>query len=91
MEVVKGQIVHSRQGRDVTRAYVALATEGEARSGRQRVLVCDGAKWTLAAPKRKNPRHLAPTKTVLPPEETTTDLKIKTALSAYEGRVKKGG
>ena len=78
MELVKGQIVLSRRGRDVTRAYAVLqATE-------ERVLVCDGRKRTLTAPKPKNPRHLQPTSTILPTSEMETDLLIKQALLAFD-------
>ncbi|MDL2219639.1 KOW domain-containing RNA-binding protein [Ruminococcaceae bacterium OttesenSCG-928-O06] len=87
MELVKGQIVYSRKGRDVTRAYVVKETQPD------RVLLCDGEKRTLAAPKTKNIRHIMPTGTVLPAEETDTDLKIKMALKPYQkrGQEQKGG
>lgn len=77
MEIVRGQIVTSRRGRDVTHVYVVLKAEAE------RVWLCDGKKRTLAAPKAKNPRHLQPTNTLLPEAELGTDLKIKGALKAY--------
>lgn len=82
MELVRGQIVTSRRGRDVTKTYVvlALAANGD------RVLVCDGEKRTLAAPKGKNPRHIQPTNTILPPGEMETDLTIKRALADYQNR-----
>ena len=74
MEVVKGQVVISRRGRDVRRLYVAVGHEGE------RLLLCDGDKRTLAQPKVKNRLHINPTGTILPGETLETDLKIKTAL-----------
>lgn len=80
MELVKGQIVTSRRGRDVTKTYVVLETNGD------RVLVCDGEKRTLAAPKGKNPRHLQPTNTILQKAEMETDLTIKRALAAHKNQ-----
>lgn len=78
MELVRGQIVTSRRGRDVTKTYVVLEADGD------RVLVCDGKKRMLEAPKGKNPRHIQPTNTILPPGEMKDDLTIKRALAAYE-------
>ena len=80
MELVRGQIVTSRRGRDVTKTYVVLDANGD------RVLVCDGEKRTLAAPKGKNLRHIQPTNTILPPAEMETDLTIKRALADDQHR-----
>ena len=92
MELKVGQIVESRQGRDVTKFYMVAGFENG------RVLLCDGDKRPLGAPKAKNPNHLNRTNTVLEPEDTDTDLKLKAALGAYaaeHGRVpgakQKGG
>ncbi|MDL2294529.1 KOW domain-containing RNA-binding protein [Ruminococcaceae bacterium OttesenSCG-928-D13] len=92
MEVVRGQIVQSRRGRDVTKAYVAIGREGT--GANERLLLCDGERRTLAAPKRKNRLHLNPTGTLLPEEALETDLKIKMALKAYHkqtGQDQQGG
>lgn len=78
MELVRGQIVTSRRGRDVTRAYVVLKASGD------RVLVCDGKRRTLAEPKAKNPRHIQPTNTVVPQDVMENDFTIKRALEAFE-------
>lgn len=77
MELVKGQIVTSRAGRDVTHVYMVAGLEGD------RVLLADGAKRPLNEPKRKNIRHIAPTRTVLAAGEAETDLQLKKALAAY--------
>ncbi len=77
MELVKGQLVFSRQGRDVARLYAVLAVEGG------RALVCDGKKRSLAQPKAKNLRHLAHTSTVLSAAQMQTDTDIKAALAAF--------
>ena len=92
MEVVRGQIVQSRRGRDVTKTYVAIGREGT--GANERLLLCDGERRTLSAPKRKNTLHLNPTGTVLPEETLETDLKIKMALKAYlkqTGQEQQGG
>lgn len=85
MEVVKGQLVSSRQGRDTERVYVVVGSEGE------RLLLCDGDKRTLEKPKKKNRLHLNPTGTVLPDSEIETDLKIKMALKRYHKRTGQHG
>lgn len=86
MELVNGQIVQSRRGRDTTKWYMVCGFE------KDRVLLCDGNKWPLAAPKKKNPRHLQPTGEVLPVNETDTDVKLKAALKHYaNARPKQGG
>lgn len=77
MDMETGQIVASRTGRDVTRWYVVLGSEGG------RILLADGERRTLAAPKRKNPRHLAPTRTVLGAEQIKDDITIRKVLKAF--------
>ncbi len=81
MELKPGQIVFSRRGRDVTKAYMVLAVQPG------RVLLVDGETRLLSAPKAKNPRHLNPTHTILNPAQTGTDLQIKTALRAYLAQI----
>ena len=77
MEVKIGQIVFSRKGRDISDVYMVVGTEGD------RVLLADGQKKTLAQPKRKNLRHIAPTGTVLLPAEADSDSKLRAALAGY--------
>lgn len=77
MELVPGQIVFSRAGRDVTHPYAVVGVQAD------RVLLADGGKRPLASPKPKNIRHLNPTKTVLSPDQTGTDQALKAALAAY--------
>jgi ribosomal protein L14E/L6E/L27E len=50
-----GQLVISRAGRDRGRAYLVVAVDT------RWVWVADGAVRDVRRPKRKNPRHLAPT------------------------------
>ncbi len=86
MELVKGQVVASRRGRDVTKWYVVV----EVLAGR--VALCDGDVRTMQNPKMKNPLHIAPTNTVFAEKDMQNDLTVKTALRAFEkGLPKKGG
>lgn len=80
MELTKGQVVMSRTGRDVNRYYVVVEWYGE------RVLLANGNKRTLAAPKAKNIRHIIPTKTVLLADEADTDAKVKAALAVFQNK-----
>ena len=74
MEFKTGQIVISTAGRDKgTLLAVTAGTESE-------VLVCDGKARPLERPKRKNPRHLQPTQTVLDPATMATNRRLKRAL-----------
>lgn len=59
MDFVKGQLVRSKAGRDKTRTYAVLDVEGEI------LALADGSHRTVANPKRKKSRHVAPTATVL--------------------------
>lgn len=88
MQLAIGQIVCSRAGRDTTRFYMVAAL------AKERVLLTDGLKWPLNAPKAKNPRHINPTQTILPPNIAGDDASIRKALAAYtaqHGLVNKGG
>ena len=67
MELVRGQVVFSRKGRDAGKAYVVVALAGE------RVLLCDGGKRTLLEPKQKNLRHINRSTTELEPQQMETD------------------
>ncbi len=77
MGLVKGQVVYSRAGRDVTAVYAVVGTQQD------RILLADGAKRTLHQPKKKNRRHLMPTKVVLPPDVMADDALLTKALTDY--------
>lgn len=77
MQLIIGQIVASRAGRDVAHLYAVVGLQED------RVLVADGDKRLLAAPKAKNLRHIAPTLTVLNTEQMQTDVSLKKALAEY--------
>lgn len=77
MEIQRGQIVFSRAGRDITAVYAIVDHKQD------RVLLANGQKWTLAAPKPKNHRHIIATTTVLPAEAMETDTTLSLALEGY--------
>jgi len=54
-----GQVVISKQGKDVGRIYVVV---GEAEG---RVFLADACKFNVKRPKRKNPKHLQPMRIVI--------------------------
>ena len=72
-----GQIVCSRAGRDKGKFMVIVGQEG------QDLLVADGKERPLGRPKRKNPKHLARTKTILEAEKFLTDKSLRRALAIY--------
>ena len=49
-----GQVVISKQGKDVGRTYVVVGV------GAERVFLADARKYNVTHPKRKNPKHLQP-------------------------------
>jgi ribosomal protein L14E/L6E/L27E len=54
-----GQVVISKQGKDVGHVYVVVGeTEG-------RVFLADACKFNVIRPKRKNPKHLQPMRLVI--------------------------
>ena len=75
MRFTKGQIVRSRAGRDKGLYLAVLADAGD------RVLVANGSERRLAAPKAKNPAHLAPTLVVLGEEELGSDKQLCAAIA----------
>ena len=80
MQFVKGQLVRSLAGRDKGHTFAVLAVEG------QILLLADGPRRTLANPKRKKERHVAPTATVLQGECLAGDNQLKAAIEAFEGQ-----
>ncbi|MCQ2450140.1 MAG: KOW domain-containing RNA-binding protein [Clostridia bacterium] len=72
-----GQIVYSKAGRDKGSFLVAVGKAGDG------ILVCDGKKRPLERPKRKNPKHLSVTKTVLTEQQISTNKTIRRALAIY--------
>ena len=75
MDFVKGQLVRSKAGRDKTRTYAVLDVEGEI------LALADGSHRTVANPKRKKSRHVAP---FLGNELLKSDQPISDAIKAYD-------
>lgn len=72
-----GRVVLATSGRDKGSYYLVLGSEKE------RVLIADGRRRKLAAPKKKNPNHLTPTDIIIPICEVTGNRKLKALLSGY--------
>ncbi len=82
MEYCKGQVVLSLAGHDKGELLVVAGTENN------KVLLCDGKGRGLESPKRKNPKHIEPTQTVLDGDSMATNRKIRKTLNkliAQEG------
>ena len=77
MEFVAGQIVTSRQGRDVNHVYAVVAQTAD------RLSLADGSRRTLAAPTVNNIRHVNRTNTVLPQSARSTDEDLRKALADW--------
>ena len=78
MYFVKGRLVRSKAGRDSGRTLAVLAVDG------QMLLLADGKLRTLARPKRKKRRHVAPTATVLENALMESDQLLSGAIAAYD-------
>ena len=74
MEWKNGMVVRSLCGRDKDRLLCVCGKENG------RMLVCDGKERPMNRPKRKNPKHLAPTKNSLTAEQMRSNRAIKQAL-----------
>ena len=81
MQFETGMVVRSKKGRDKGRFYMVCGSSGAL------VLVTDGCRRTLDAPKAKNPIHLAPTRTVLRDTASVSDSEIRKALSEFTDRI----
>lgn len=58
MDITVGQIVISKAGRDKAQLFVVIKLQGEY------AYLVDGRYRVLANPKRKNVKHIQPTKTI---------------------------
>lgn len=68
MDIVRGRIVRSKAGRDKDTFYIVVKSD-------EAVWVANGRERKLSSPKRKNPKHLALTATVLSVPETDKQLR----------------
>ena len=74
----RGQVVRSLAGRDKGRFYALLsAADGS-------VSLADGKLHKLEKPKRKNPRHIRITQTVLPETVLEANGRLEKALRVFE-------
>lgn len=76
-----GRIVCSKSGRD--KGYFLVVVKEEDGF----LYVCDGKERPLNRPKRKNPKHLALTNTVLDDSSYSTDKSLRRALAVYRDSV----
>ena len=76
-----GRIVCSKSGRDKGYFLVVIKEEDGF------LLVCDGKERPLSRPKKKNPKHLALTNTVLSEDCYSTDKSLRRALAIYRDSV----
>lgn len=74
---MKGQIVCSKSGRD--KGYFMVITSQDEKF----LYVADGKERPLERPKRKNPKHLCFTKTVLEEDSYKTNKSLRKALAVY--------
>lgn len=72
-----GQIVLSKAGKDSGSFYAVLLEEEGF------VYIADGRLRKIEKPKRKSKKHLAPTKTVLSPQDYETNSRLRAALSKF--------
>lgn len=79
MRIVPGMIVCAKAGRDQERFFVVVAVEDG------RALIVDGKRRGAEHPKRKNPRHLSPTQTVVALSEAMTNPKLRRLLRPFNG------
>lgn len=73
----QGQVVYSAAGHDKGSFYVVVEVEGD---GSCRI--ADGRRRSLRNPKRKNPKHLRPTRSALEPAQIGSDRALRRALAA---------
>ncbi len=73
----QGQVVYSAAGHDKDSFYVVVQVEGDGF-----LRIADGRRRSLANPKRKNPKHLRPTRSVLELAQIGSDKALRRALAA---------
>lgn len=76
MDFVTGSIVKSKAGHDKDSFYLVLEVLDRV------IMVCDGKHHKLENPKKKNPKHLCVTKTVV--ELPQTNKQIRKMLNAFK-------
>ena len=72
-----GSVVKSTAGHDKNRFYAVVKIE------KNYIWIADGKERKLAKPKRKNPKHIAKTNTVLTFSDITSDSKLRVLLRPF--------
>ncbi len=81
MELRKGSVVRSKAGRDKDKLMAVIGTDSNM------LLLCDGKERRLEKPKRKNPLHVAPTRTVLDDSAMATNRSLRRALAEQNSQL----
>jgi len=79
-----GSVVRSAAGHDQNRFYAVVKIEQDS------IWIADGKERKLAKPKRKNPKHIAKTNTVLTFSAITSDSKLRAMLRPFNGESNTG-
>ena len=77
MQLTKGMIVKSVAGHDQDRFYVVVGLDEE------HAWIADGKQRKLERPKKKNGKHLALTKTVIPFDEIKSNQQLRRLLHSW--------
>ena len=80
-----GMVVRCIAGHDKDRFYVVLEC------GPGCAVIADGKRRRLEKPKRKNQKHVCPTKTVLDLSQISSDKKLRALLAPFNGSGAVGG
>lgn len=75
--MIQGSVVIPTAGKEKGDPYAVVSIDADGYA-----LICDGRHRPLERPKRKNPRHLQCTNTVI--DEITTNRQLRQFLSAFK-------
>ena len=81
----RGMVVVSLNGRDAGKCMVVLGEEAS------RVMLADGKRRKLGAPKHKNPRHLRVTGHEISEASMATDRELRRTLNVISVQITEGG
>ncbi len=81
----RGRVVKSTAGRDSGKLLAVMQADEKT------VLVCDGKERPVDRPKRKNIRHIVPTRIILTEDELRGNKALKKALASAEVNCKQEG
>lgn len=77
MQIKLGMIVKSHAGHDKERFYVVIRMHNDF------IYIADGKRRKIESPKKKNQKHIKPTKQILDILMLTTNLKVRQSLHKY--------